>query len=274
MIAAGLNFMIFVAIARYLGNTLHPIQTAFIRYALGLVVLAPLFLRQGLTLFKTTQLSRHALRGVMHGVGVMLWFYAVARLPITEVTALSFTAPIFVVIGALLFLGEPLSLPRVIAVLCGFIGVLVILRPGLVPIGLGALAMLVSAPLFATSKLLMKVLLKHDTIGTVVVQLSIFATLTMLIPTLWVWQTPTALEMALLCGTAVFATVSHLCMARGLQLIDVTVAQPAEFLQLVWSTLLGVFVFSEHPSAWVWLGAGIIVGSASYIARYERRIHG
>ena len=98
-----------------------------------------------------------------------------------------------------------------------------------------------------------------------------FSTLAMAIPAWFVWQTPTLHEFFWLFGTAFFATISHLCITRGLTSVDVTVAQPVEFLQLVWSTLLGIIIFSEQPSIWVWLGASIIVASASYIARYESR---
>lgn len=268
---AGLLFVVFVGIVRYIGNHLHPLETALIRYALGLAVLAPVFIRHGLRPLYSRHIPRHALRGAVHGIGVMLWFYAVTQIPLAEVTALSFISPIFVAIGAALFLGELLTARRIIVIAAGIIGVLVILRPGAEVISLGAIAMLIAAPLFAASKVLTKSLVKYDSATTVVVYLSIFATLTMLIPALFVWQTPTLHELFWLFATALFATLSHLCLTRGLALVDVTVAQPVEFLQLVWSTLLGIIVFSERPSIWIWIGAGIIVASATYIVRYEAR---
>jgi drug/metabolite transporter (DMT)-like permease len=225
----------------------------------------------GLRPFYSRHIPRHALRGAIHGTGVMLWFYAVTQIPLAEVTALSFISPIFVAIGASLFLGEQLTARRIIVIAIGIIGVLIILRPGTAVISFGAIAMLIAAPLFAASKILTKSLVKHDSATTIVAYLSVFATLTMLIPALFVWQTPTLNELCWLFATALFATLSHLCLTRGLALVDVTVAQPVEFLQLVWSTLLGVIVFDERPSIWVWLGAGVIVASATYIVRYEAR---
>lgn len=269
---AGLTFVIFTTIVRYVGNELHPVQAAFIRYALGLFVLAPLFLRNRLGLFGTRRLGRHAIRGFVHGIGVMLWFFAAARLPIAEVTALSFISPIFVAIGAVLFLGERMSAPRMIAIALGFAGVLIILRPGISAIGAGIIALLFAAPLFAISKLLTKTLVREDSSGTVVAYLSIFATLTMAVPALFVWQPPSGVDLFFLAGTAVFATLSHLCMAQGLALIDVTVSQPVEFLQLVWATLIGLALFNESPTLWIWLGAGVIVFSATYIAHYEANV--
>jgi drug/metabolite transporter (DMT)-like permease len=258
---AGLLFVAFVGIVRYIGNHLHPLETALIRYALGLAVLAPIFIRYGLRPFYSRHIPRHALRGAIHGTGVMLWFYAVTQIPLAEVTALSFISPIFVAIGASLFLGEQLTARRIIVIAIGIIGVLIILRPGTAVISFGAIAMLIAAPLFAASKILTKSLVKHDSATTIVAYLSVFATLTMLIPALFVWQTPTLNELFWLFATALFATLSHLCMTRGLALVDVIVAQPVEFLQLVWSTLLGIILFNEQPSIWVWVGAGVIVAS-------------
>ena len=265
---AGLFFVIFATLVRYVGSTLPPVEAAFIRYALGIVVLVPFFLRKR-SVLHSKRIPAHALRGMLHALGVMLWFYAVAKMPIAEVMALSFTAPLFVTLGASVFLGEKLSTHRVFAVLVGFLGTLIILRPGVAVIDAAAWSILLSAPLFAGSKLLAKTLVSTDSSETVVAYLSIFATLIMLPPALLVWQTPTSQEFAFLLGTAVFATLSHLCLAQGLRLIDVTVAQPIEFLQLLWATLAGFMLFSETPDILVWTGAAVIVASATFIARRE-----
>ena len=268
---AGLLFVVFIALVRYIGNELHPIQAAFLRYLFGLLVLLPLFLRSGMGLFRSRHIRLHGFRGCIHAFGVMLWFYAVSQLPIAEVTALSLITPIFVVVGAVLFLREHLTRPRLVAVILGLVGVLVILRPGAEIIQWGAIAMLFAAPMFATSKVLTKFLVRDDSSGTLVAYLSIFATLTMLIPAWWVWQSPSSSDLMFLAGTAIFATTSHLCMARGLALVDITVTQPIDLLQLVWSSLIGLMFFGEKLEIWVWIGAGIVVISATYIARLESR---
>ena len=268
---AGVLFVVFTALVRYVGNELHPIQAAFTRYLFGLLVLLPLVLRRRAALFRTCHLRLHGFRGSIHAIAVMLWFFAASQLPIAEVTALSFISPIFVVIGAVFFLRERLTRPRIIAVALGLVGVLIILRPGVAVVQWGALAMLAAAPLFAASKVLTKFLVRDDSSGTLVMYLSIFATLTMLAPALWVWQSPSQSDLVFLAGTAVFATTSHLCMARGLSLVDVTVSQPIDFLQLVWSTIIGLVFFSESPVIWVWVGAGVVVFSATYMARLESR---
>ena len=125
--------------------------------------------------------------------------------------------------------------------------------------------------IIAASKVLTKFLVRDDSSGTLVVYLSIYATLTMLAPALWVWQSPSQSDLVFLAGTAIFATTSHLCIARGLALVDVTVSQPIDFLQLVWSTMIGLIFFAESPVIWVWVGAGVVVFSATYMARLEAR---
>ena len=128
---AGVLFVFFIALVRYIGNELHPIQAAFIRYLFGLLVLLPLFLRAGMGLFRSRHIRLHGFRGCVHAVGVMLWFFAASQLPIAEVTALSFISPVFVVVGAAFFLRERMTAPRIVAVILGLIGVLIILRPGI-----------------------------------------------------------------------------------------------------------------------------------------------
>ena len=202
-------------------------------------------------------------------MAVMLWFYAVTKLPIAEVTALGFVSPIFVVFGAVFFLREQLTKPRIAAIVLGLVGIFVILRPGFGVINSGSIAMLIAAPLFAATKVLTKFLVKHDSGSTIVVYLSIFAALAMAVPAISVWTQPSGVNLFLLSGTALFATIAHLCMAKGLALVDLTVSQPIDFLQLVWTTLIGVMLFSEPSVIWVWVGGGIVVLSATYIARLE-----
>ena len=269
VVLAGVNFVGFVVLIKYVGSELPPVQAAFIRYLFGFVVLLPLFIRNGTHIFDTKHIHLHGLRGFIQALAVMLWFYAVTKLPIAEVTALGFVSPIFVVFGAVFFLRERMNKARIAAVVLGLVGVFVILRPGFSVINSGSVAMLLAAPLFAASKVLTKYLVKHDSGATIVIYLSVFAALTMAIPAISVWTQPSGLNLLLLAGTALFATMAHLCMARGLALIDVTVSQPVDFLQLVWSTLIGIMLFSETPVVWIWIGGGIVVVSASYIARFE-----
>ncbi len=275
MLLSGFLFVGVTGIVRHLGTDMNPTQAAFIRYVFGLFLVVPLWLRLGGGgVFSGRRiwgrrLGLHALRGLVHGIGVMLWFYAMARIPIAEVTALGFTAPIFTTIGAALFLGERLRARRIGAVLVAFGGAMIILRPGFEVVSAGALAQLTAAPLFAVSMLIAKKMTETESSASIVAHLSVFVTLALLPGALMVWRTPTGEELGWLFLTAIFATLMHLAMTQAFKIADITVTQPFSFLQLVWATLLGYFVFAEQPEIWVWIGGGTIVASATYIAHRE-----
>jgi drug/metabolite transporter (DMT)-like permease len=269
MLVTGLFFVAVTGIVRHLGSDMDAIQAAFIRYVFGLIMISPVFLRTQPGSFTPRNLRLHMIRGLAHGCGVMLWFFAMARIPIAQVTAIGFTAPIFITLGAALFLGERLQARRIGAVLIGFGGTLVILRPGLQHIPLGALAQLAAAPLFAASYLIAKKLTGTQSSSSIVAYLSVFVTIVLLPPAIMVWRTPTYEELFWLAATAFCATCGHYTMTRAMQAAPITVIQPFSFLQLVWATLLGLYAFGEEPDFWTWIGAGIIVASATYIAHRE-----
>ncbi len=269
MVASSILFVGVTGTVRYLGSDMNPAEAAFIRYCFGLMFFAPVLWRLRHAHLRSPRTGLHALRGVLHATGVILWFYAIARIPIAEVTALGFIAPIFTTIGAAMFLGERLRARRVAAVILGFAGTLVILRPGIAVVDIGALAQVAAAPLFAASFIITKKLTETDSNVTIVAYMSVFVTLALAPPALMDWRTPTFEELGWLFATAVFATLSHLCLTQALRSAELTVTQPISFLQLVWATLLGIYMFGEVPDLFTWIGAAIIVASATYIAHRE-----
>ncbi len=271
MVLTGILFVGVTGVVRHLGTDMSAPQAAFIRYGFGFVLMIPVFLR-----FETVRLPKrivglYLVRGLMHGAGVTLWFFAMARIPIAEVTALGFTAPIFTTIGAALFLGEKLHLRRIGAVLVGFGGTLIILRPGFEAISIGALAQIAAAPVFAGSFLIAKKLTETQSSASIVAFLSIIVTIVLLPPALLAWRTPTWTELGLLFLVASLATAGHFTLTQAFRSADITVTQPAQFLQLVWAVVLGLLVFGEQPELWTIVGGAIIVASATYIAHRETR---
>ena len=269
MILTGLLFVAVTGIVRHLGTNLPAVEAAFIRYAFGLLLIFPVLRRLKGRPPHSGKLALFIARGVVHGTAVMLWFFAMARIPIAEVTALGYLAPIFTTIGAALFLGERLHARRLAAVIAGFLGALIILRPGFQAIELGSLAQLTAAPLFAASFLMAKKLTDNEDPAVIVAMLSIFCTLTLLPGALMQWRAPTALEAFWLFMTAIFATLGHYTLTRAFQAAPITVTQPAAFLQLVWASLLGALAFGEAVDFWLFVGAGITVGATTYIAHRE-----
>jgi len=269
MLLTGVLFVAVTGIVRYLGSDMPAVQAAFIRYAIGTAFMLPLLARTLRVSPIPHRFGLYALRGAAHATGVMLWFYAMARIPIAEVTAIGFTAPLFTTIGAALFLGERLRARRIMAVVAGILGTLVILRPGIQVIEAGALAQLAAAPLFACSFIVAKKLTITESSAAIVGWLSVFVTLALLPPALAVWRAPSAHELALLAATALCATAGHYTLTRAMRLEELSLLQPFSFLQLVWASALGLVVFSEVPDAWTWVGGAIIVTSATYIAHRE-----
>ncbi|MEO0682966.1 MAG: DMT family transporter [Pseudomonadota bacterium] len=270
MAATTLLFVCVTGIVRHVGSEVPAPQAAFIRYLAGTILILP-FLSPLLRRPPSAgRLGLHLARGAAHAVGVTLWFYAMARIPIAEVTALGYTAPIFVTIGAALFLGERPKLRRVAAVLAALLGAMVILRPGFQEIGAGQIAQLCAAPAFACSFLIAKRLTDDEDPAVIVALLSVFCTLALLPGAILQWTEPSWTELAWLSLTAVFATAGHWTMTKAYACAPITVTQPVQFLQLVWATILGIAAFGEPIDPFVILGGGIIVGAATFISHRER----
>ncbi|QIE56341.1 DMT family transporter [Pikeienuella piscinae] len=274
MLLSGLLFVAMTGIVRYLGSSLPAAETAFIRYALGFLLVSPALIG----VFRRPPSRRvwglYAGRGLVHGVGVILWFYAMARIPIAEVTALSYVQPILVTILAAFILGERLRARRIVAVLAGLMGVLIILRPGFQEIGLGQLAQIAAGPLFAASFIFAKMLTNETRPTEIVAMLSLVSTLTLLPFALADWRPPSLHDVLWLALVALVATAGHYALTRAYQCAPITVTQPVIFLQIVWATILGAAFFDEGVDAYVVVGAGIIVCSAWYIAIREMKSKG
>jgi drug/metabolite transporter (DMT)-like permease len=263
MLLTTLLFACVTAIVRHVGSSVSAAEGGFLRYLFGLLLVLP-WLRPLLAdPPPLSTLAVFAVRGVLHGFGVILWFYAMARLPVAEVTALGYLAPLFVTMGAALFFGETLHKRR--------LGALVILRPGISPVGLAHLAQIAAAPLFAGSYLIAKRLSGRDDPAVIVAMLSLGCTIVLLPGAVMTWTWPSLGEIAWFFLTAVFATAGHYTMTRALRAAPLTVTQPVLFLQLVWATVMGIVLFDEGLDPFVLVGGAIVVGAVTFIAHREAR---
>ena len=269
MALTGLMFVAVTGIVRYVGSDVPAPEAAFIRYVIGLILMLPFLLRLPLREIGGRVVAVYGLRGLAHALGVILWFYAMARIPIAEVTAIGYTSPIYITLGAALFFGERLALRRILAVLAGFAGAMVILRPGFQEVSQGQLAQVVSAPLFALSYLIAKRLSRDQNPVLVVAMLSVFVTIGLAPFAFAVWVTPAWPEVFWLGLVAVFATLGHFTMTKALAAAPLMVIQPVTFLQLVWATMLGAVAFGEAVDVWVLAGGGIIIAAVSFISYRE-----
>ncbi len=269
MLLSGLLFVGVTVIVRYLGTNMPAVEAALIRYVFGLIFLIPMIIRFPWRELNRNRLTLYSLRGLAHGVAVMLWFYAMARIPIAEITAVGYTTPIFTAVGAVLIFRERIHARRFGAILVGFIGMLVILRPGLEVVQAGSLAQVVSALCFAVSYLFTKKLTYSESPTNILVMLSIVCTLVLLPGGIMQWRDPTATELFWLALTALFATCGQYAMTRSFAAAPLTVTQPFSFLQLVWAVAFGFLLFGEIPDIWVITGGLIILCAVTYLTYRE-----
>ena len=269
MFVTGLLFVAVTALVKAMGTRIPPAEAAFIRYVFGLVFLVPLIPALRKTSLTARQWRLFGLRGLCHAGGVVLWFFAMTRISIAEVTAMNYLSPVYVAIGAALFLGETFAARRIAAVVLALIGAMIILRPGFRELSPGHLAMIVAAIVFAGSYLVAKIVADEVPATMVVAMLSIFVTIGLapLAVSHWVW--PTVSELGILAAVAVLATAGHYTMTLAFGAAPITVTQPVTFLQLVWATTLGIFVFDEALDMWVVLGGAVILASVTYITWRE-----
>ncbi len=269
MFVTGLLFVAVTALVKYNGTRIPAAESAFLRYAMGLVFLLPMIRAMWHSRLTRRQHKLFWLRGLAHTGGVSLWFYAMARIPIADVTAMNYLTPIYVTLGAALLLGETLALRRILAVMAALVGALIILRPGFREVGAGHLAMLFAAVFFATSYLVAKLMSDETNPAVVVTMLSVTVTIGLAPLALAHWVTPSAGELAVLFAVAALATAGHYTMSMAFAAAPVTVTQPVSFLQLVWAVLLGAVVFGEGVDPWVVLGGLVIIGAIAFITMRE-----
>jgi drug/metabolite transporter (DMT)-like permease len=269
---SGLLFTLLNTIMRQLTHELDPLQVQFLRYLMGLVVMLPFMLRSGLVAWMPHNLRGQIWRGLVHTLGLMLWFIALPNVAMADMTAMGFTGPIFIMAGAVLFLGEPMIRARWIAAGIGFIGVLIVVAPGLRGDGgYWNLVMLSSTPLFAASFLITKALTRHDKPEVIVAWQSIMVALFTLPFALAVWVWPTTEQWGWFVITGILGSVGHWFLTEAFRIADMSATQPVKFLDLVWASLMGWLVFSEEPALTTYAGALVIFAATTWIARREAR---
>lgn len=260
------------ATIRHLSKDLHPFEVAFFRNLFGFLALTPFFLRGGLAVFRTGVLHLHALRGVLQ-VGAMLsFFYAVSVTPLAKVSALSFTAPLFAALGAVLLLGERPSWSRFAALAAGFAGAMAIIRPGVDAVDPGALLVLGSSAVWAVCMLVIKLLARTESPVTITAYMGVVLTPLSGLAALFVWRWPEPEHLVWFVALGGFGTIAHLAFSQAFKEADATAVLPFDFTRLIWASLLGFWLYAEIPELWTWLGGALIFASSTSIAIHEARV--
>jgi drug/metabolite transporter (DMT)-like permease len=267
---SGLLFSCLNATMRTITLSMDGFQAQLLRYLAGVLVMLPIVLRDGWKTYRPVSMKGQFWRGGVHTVGLMLWFAALPRLGLADITAIGFTGPIFIMLGAAWFLGEKMRVDRWVAAAIGFAGVLIVVAPKFTGQGGGyALIMLASSPVFAASFLITKSLTRTESPGVIVLWQGLTVTLLSLPLGLLHWAAPTAWQWLGFVAAGLLGTVGHYCMTRGFRAADISATQSLRFLDLIWASVMGWLVFSDVPSHTTLIGALVILASTVWIARRE-----
>ena len=272
MFVATICFSVMHALIRYMSAELHPFELAFFRNLFGLLVVIPWFMRYGLKPLKTKRLGLHALRAGINAIAMLMFFYAVSITPLADVAALSFTAPIFATVLAILILGEVVGFRRWCAILFGFCGTLVLLRPGLEVMSDGQLLVVASASFWACALIVIKILGRTESSVTIITYLILLMAPLSAIPAAMVWSTPSFQQLGVMAAMGILGTFGQLLMTQALKEGDTNAVMPLDFLKMIWAVLLGFFVFGEVPGIFTWVGGAMIFASITYIAYREHKV--
>lgn len=254
---------------RTLSDHMGPAEIIFFRSVLGLAFMAPYFLWTRKRPLRTNVLKLHVQRSAINFVGMVLWFYALALIPLGQAVALHFTMPLFIVLLAALFLGERVGVGRWATTAVGFVGVLIVLRPGVVEVGLPALAVLCSAVFYGGAVTTIKVLTRTESAAVITFYSHLILLVIAAIPTVLWWGAPRVEDTPYLLLLAVCGTLAPFAVTRALRVVDASVVAPLDFLRLPFTAIAGYFLFAEIPDNWTILGAVVIIGATSYLARRE-----
>ena len=252
---------------------LNVFTTGFLRFFFGFLIITPYILKTKFEVFNTTNLKIHILRSALNLPAMLLGFAALAMLPLEKMTAIHFIVPIIVTILAVIFLKEKIYLYRSIALVMGFLGMLIILRPGIIDISIGIYMALISSLIWSVVIILTKKVSKDDSAITILSHQYVYMSLFSFPLLIYFWDQPSLKTIIFILCAAMSGTILHIALNHAYKLVDVTMTQPYSFLGLVVSSIIGYFVFSDKPDFYTWLGASVIFCGVLLISYRELQLN-
>ena len=254
-------------------ENIHIFEVIFFRNLLACIIIIPLMYGSGLDSFKMYRPGLFVWRAIFVSIGMFAGFSALTLIPLAQATAISFTTPIFVTILAIFIFGDVIKYRRIAAILIGFIGMLIIVQPGVGMVSFGIILAFIGAFFHSINLLIVKKLTAHETSNAIVVWMVIMLVPISFVPAIFVWEWPTALTWLYLWCLAICGTVGHSFFTRAYSLAEITSLQPFQFIKLPMIAFLAWVIFSEVPAYWTWLGGAIIFSSTVYLTRREAKIN-
>ena len=252
---------------------LNVFTTGFLRFFFGFLIITPYILKTKFRVFSTKNLKIHIVRSALNLPAMLLGFAALAMLPLEKMTAIHFIVPIIVTILAVIFLKEKISLYRSIALVMGFLGMLIILRPGIIDISIGIYMALISSLIWSVVIILTKKVSKDDSAITILSHQYVYMSLFSFPLVIYFWEQPSLNTIIFILCAAMSGTVLHIALNHAYKLVDVTMTQPYSFLGLIVSSIIGYFVFSDKPDFYTWLGASVIFCGVLLISYRELHLN-
>ena len=268
-LVAAASFTLLHTSVRYASRELHVFEITFFRYFFALFFMLPSLIGTRFQVLRTRRLHLHLIRCVMLMISMLGLFSALSMSPIAMVTALSFVSPVFASVVAILFLRERSTLSRWLAVAGGIVGMLLIVRPGIIPLSLGPILAICGAIAWAVSIIVIKLMSTTESSTTQVTYMSVIVTPLTFLLAIWVWKWPSLQLLPVLIFMAFIATVGQFAYTKSFMYAEATALMPLDFTRLMWASLIGFLVFDEIPDIWSWIGGTVIFLSAAYITFHE-----
>ena len=265
-----ISFATMAVAVRELTDTINSFEIVFLRTSVALAIILIIISFRGWKNIYTKNIRLHVFRNTIHYIGNLTWIIGVSLIPLAQVFALEFSIPIWVALFAVLFLNEQLTIGKIIAIAFGFIGVLVILRPGLIAIDHGSLAVLCAALCFATANVITKSLSTTDSPLTILFLMFVMQLPISSIGACFVWTVPMWEDCPWILLVGIMSLTAHYCMTRAITLVDVTVIIPIDFMRMPVIAIVGFYLYNEPFSVWIFLGAALIF-SGNYFNIYCER---
>jgi len=254
---------------KLLSDDLHPIIICFYRCLMGLILIIPFVALNNFKALKSNNTKLQLIRASINIISMICWFSAIGIMHFEKATALGFTTPLFTTILAVIVLGEVIRFHRTAALILGFIGIIIIIRPGYVPFEYGTLLMLAASLSFSFVLIFVKKLSATDSSLTIIFYHLLYMTPVFFILSLFYWESVSFNQLIIFVFMGASGLLSHWCLAQAFKLSDTTFVMPLQFTKLIWASLIGLFIFAEQPDVWTWVGGVIIFISVVYITYRE-----
>ena len=254
---------------KLLSDDLHPIMICFYRCLMGLIIITPFVARNNFQALQTDNMRLQIFRALINIISMICWFSAIGMMHFEKATALGFTTPLFTTVLAVLILGEVIRFHRTAALLLGFVGILIIIRPGYMPFEFGTILMLIASFSFSFVLIFVKKLSATDSSLTIIFYHLLYMTPAFFILSLFYWENINLNQLIIFILMGTSGLLSHWCLAQAFKMSDTTFVMPLQFTKLIWASLIGLFIFAEQPDIWTWVGGVIIFISIVYITYRE-----